>query len=119
LKRDSIPRQALLKARNRDVIVLSPDVESEIREVLTRPKFARHLTEEDRSTILTLLMDAAVRIEPALTVHDCRDAKDNKYLALAAAAGAGIIISSDKDLLVLDPWRGIRIVSPADFLAMV
>jgi putative PIN family toxin of toxin-antitoxin system len=93
-------------------------VECEIREVLARPKFARHLTDEDRSTIMLLLTEAAVWVEPTLTVHECRDAKDNKYLALAAAAGADIIMSSDNDLLVLDPWSGIRIVRPADFLAM-
>jgi len=44
--------------------------------------------------------------------------KDNKYLALAAAVGARVIIASDNDLLVLDPWRGIRIVRPVEFLEM-
>jgi putative PIN family toxin of toxin-antitoxin system len=34
-------------------------------------------------------------------VTDCRDAKDNKYLELALAAGVGVIVSSDDDLLVL------------------
>ena len=48
---------------------------------------------------------------------DCREAKDNKYLELALAAGAGIIVSSDEDLLVLDPWRGVRILLPAQYLA--
>jgi predicted nucleic acid-binding protein len=50
-------------------------------------------------------------------VSDCRDAKDDKYLELALAAGADMIVSSDEDLLVLHPWRGIPILSPADFLA--
>ena len=118
LKRNGIPRQALLKARNRDAIVLSTAVEGEIREVLACPKFPRHLTDKDRSTIMLLLTEAAVWVEPTLTVHKSRDAKDNKYLALAAAAGADIIMSSDNDLVVLDPWSGIRIVRPADFLAM-
>jgi predicted nucleic acid-binding protein len=26
------------------------------------------------------------------------------------------MVSSDDDLLVLDPWRGIRIVTPADYV---
>jgi predicted nucleic acid-binding protein len=43
--------------------------------------------------------------------------KDNKYLELALAAGAEIIVSSDDDLLVLHPWRGKRILRPADYLA--
>jgi predicted nucleic acid-binding protein len=28
-----------------------------------------------------------------------------------------VIVSSDQDLLVLDPWHGIRILTPAQFLA--
>lgn len=38
------------------------------------------------------------------------------YPALAGASGAAFIVSSDSGLLVLDPWRGIRIVTPAEFL---
>ena len=93
-------------------------MEAEIRNVLARRKFARALTDEDRTTILTLITDAAVWVEPTLKVNDCRDAKDNKYLELAATAGAEVIISSDEDLLVLDPWHGTRIVRPVEFLGM-
>ncbi len=46
----------------------------------------------------------------------CRDAKDDPILALSLAAGAEILVSSDRDLLVLHPWCGIRIVAPAEFL---
>jgi hypothetical protein len=49
-------------------------------------------------------------------VTDCRDPKDNKYLELSLAAGAETIVSSDDDLLVLDPWRGVRIMRPAEYL---
>ena len=51
-------------------------------------------------------------------VADCRDPKDDKYLELAFAAGAETIVSSDDDLLVLHPWRGVRILRPADYLAV-
>ena len=47
---------------------------------------------------------------------DCRDATDNKYLELGLASSAVAIISGDQDLLVLDPWRGIRILRPAAYL---
>ena len=48
---------------------------------------------------------------------DCRDPKDDKYLELALAAGADMIVSSDGDLLALHPWRGVRILRPAEYLA--
>jgi predicted nucleic acid-binding protein len=47
----------------------------------------------------------------------CRDTKDNKFVALALAAEADVLVSSDKDLLALHPWRGIRIATPAGFVA--
>jgi putative PIN family toxin of toxin-antitoxin system len=91
-------------------------IESEIRSVLARPRFANRLTAYDRDEILALIADLAVWIEPKLTVTDCRDKKDNIYLELAASVGADAIISSDGDLLELDPWRGVRILSPRAFL---
>ena len=45
----------------------------------------------------------------------CRDPLDNKFLALALASEADTLISSDEDLLVLHPWRGIPILTPAQF----
>ncbi|MBK9345836.1 MAG: hypothetical protein IPN06_05050 [Burkholderiales bacterium] len=42
--------------------------------------------------------------------------KDAKFLALARACSAAALISSDADLLVLSPWNGIPITTPAAFL---
>ena len=52
-----------------------------------------------------------------MRVADCRDPKDDKYLELALASGADTIVSSDKDLLVLHPWRDVRVLNPADYLS--
>ena len=46
----------------------------------------------------------------------CRDAKDDKFLDLAVNGNADYIITGDKDLLVLNPFRDIHITSPADFV---
>ena len=118
LKKDSTPEWALLLARSHATICLSLAVESEIHAVLQRPKFRKYITDADRGRILDILEAAALRFEPVERVTDCRDRKDNKYLELALAAGASIIVSSDEDLLVLDPWRGIRILTPADYVRL-
>jgi predicted nucleic acid-binding protein len=61
----------------------------------------------------------AERVEPSEFVRECRDPKDDKYLALAAAGRADVIVSSDlRHLLSMHPWRGIPILSPADFLTL-
>ncbi|MBU4198556.1 MAG: putative toxin-antitoxin system toxin component, PIN family [Kiritimatiellae bacterium] len=48
-------------------------------------------------------------------VADCRDPKDNMYLELANEARASCIITGDKDLLDLHPYRGIAILTPKQF----
>jgi uncharacterized protein len=117
LKPDSIPEQAVLRAEDVDVFALSAAADAEISEVLNRPKFARAIPAARRQHFLQLLRNEAVWFEPSTRITDCRDAKDNMYLELAFAAGAETIISSDDDLLILHPWRGVRILRPADYLA--
>lgn len=113
---DGPPRRALAAARTRGTIALSEAVYGEIAEVLSRRRFARALTDDRRREILELLSAAALWIEPKEEVRDCRDGKDNRYLELALAAGATAIVSGDEDLLVLNPWRGTRVLRPAKFL---
>ena len=84
--------------------------------MLARPKFRRAISDDRRRETLELLSAAATWFERVQEVVDCRDAKDNRYLELALAAGAAVIVSGDDDLLVLDPWRGVRILRPAAFL---
>ena len=118
LKADSVPERALLRAEEVDVFALSAAVDAEIAGVLGRPKFAFAIPLARRERVLEILRRAAVWFEPAVPVTDCRDPKDDKYLELALAAGAETIVSSDDDLLVLHPWRGVRILRPADYLAL-
>ena len=69
--------------------------------------------------MLFLLDTFGVYFAPSERVTDCRDPKDNMYLELALAAGAPMIVSSDSDLLVLHPWRSVRVLWPAHYLAEV
>ena len=48
--------------------------------------------------------------------HTVRYGIDCKFLALAMACNAGVLVSSDDDLLSLKNWHGTQIVSPAAFL---
>ncbi len=121
LKANSIPERALLRAVSPPSrLILSQAVEDEYREVIFRPKFDRFVSVERRQRILDIAVVASERIEPTEAVRDCRDPKDNKYLALAAAGVADVIVSSDaKHLLSMHPWRGIPILSPASYLALL
>jgi putative PIN family toxin of toxin-antitoxin system len=46
----------------------------------------------------------------------CRDEKDNKFLELAVSSNANIIVTGDLDLLVLNPFQAIEIVTPDIFI---
>jgi putative PIN family toxin of toxin-antitoxin system len=120
LKTDSIPERAFLRAVNEtNTLLLSREVEDEYREVIFRPKFDRYASVERRQRFLDIILVAAERIESPAAVRECRDPKDDKYLALAAAGKADVIVSSDvHDLVSMHPWRGISILSPASYLAL-
>jgi len=56
-------------------------------------------------------------IEPtALPQPVCRDKDDDWVLATALAGGAEILVSGDKDLLVLKEFQGVKILSPRQFV---
>ena len=117
LREDGVPERALLRAEEIDVFALSAEVDAEIASVLERPRFVAAVSAARRARILDVLRGGAVWFSPSERVADCRDTKDDKYLELALAAGAGAIVSGDADLLVLHPWRGVRILRPAEYLA--
>ena len=47
----------------------------------------------------------------------CREANDDKFLALLRVCEADVLVSSDDDLLVLNPWCRVPVLRPAEFLA--
>lgn len=101
LKTDSIPKRAFLRAVHQtNTLLLSQEVENEYREVIFRPNFDRYASIERRQRFLDIISVAAEMIEPTEIVRECVDPKDDKYLTLAAAGNANVIVSSDVRHLV-------------------
>ena len=92
---------------------------TEVKNVLGRPKFRGDVASERIALMLDLLVSRSLHLSPSAAVADCRDAKDNKYLELALEAGAWAIVSGDRDLLDLSPWRGIRVATPAEYVQLI
>ncbi len=114
-----VPDLAVRHALRTGRVAVSEAVMAEFLEVLYRPGLARLVNPALRADLLGQFHAAAAVVVPTVSVTDCRDSKDNKYLELALAAKAVTIVSSDDDLLVLHPWRGVRILLPAAYLAEV
>lgn len=109
-------RSVLLLALNEYQLVFSQATWDELASVLQREGFEKFMPLGAR---LRILSDLASRIELIPSHHlvtDCRDPKDNKFLSLALDAGATLLVTGDEDLKVLHPYRGLGIVSPAQFM---
>jgi putative PIN family toxin of toxin-antitoxin system len=110
------PGQAFYKALDEAEILLSEEVVREIKDVLSREKFDRYITWEEREQFLQLLIQETTLVEITEEIQECRDPKDNKFLELAVSGAVSHLITGDPDLLALDPFRGIRILTPKQFL---
>ena len=56
-------------------------------------------------------------VEVVRAVRACRDPDDDRFLEVAVNGDADVIVSGDRDLLVLHPFQKIAILTPADYLA--
>ena len=117
----SIPERALTLALGRSSLCVSTAAIGELETVLRRDHFNTYVDLDSRlSLIETIRADAQFTVVPQSILDEvrgsCRDRKDDFILALALVAKADVIVSSDDDLLILNPRRGIQIVSPVDFV---
>ncbi len=90
----------------------------EFEEVIKREKFGWDL--EHQNSILAITRDLFLivpddRILPVVF----NDPDDDVVLACAACAYADIIVSGDKHLLSLKEYRGVRILTPREFIEYV
>ena len=121
LRVGSVPHQALVQAFTTGEVCVSPSTLAELEKVLLRRKFDRYQPADVRKAFADILRRRAslfmVSEADELNVNPpCRDPKDNKFLALIQACDADALISSDDDLLALNPWQGIPLLTPAQFL---
>lgn len=89
----------------------------EFLKTIFKNKFDRYFKDDlaKRDFIISFI-SASTNIKIKYHIALCRDPKDNMYLELAISGNAGCIVTGDNDLLVLDPFRDIRIITPKEFL---
>ena len=113
----SVPGRAFAHVQLNGNLLFSESTFAELQSVLSRPKFARYLDAALRDRFLARCLDAGIPVEIIRTVRACRDPSDDKFLEVALNGSADLLVSGDADLLTLDPFEGIPIISPATFLA--
>ena len=100
-------------------VCASEELLNELQSTLSQDKFRSKL--QALSINLIDLMRGTrdlVEIYPisAINVPTLRDPNDNMILATAIAANADVIVTGDRDLLVLQEYEGITIVTAREFL---
>ncbi|MBW4465114.1 MAG: putative toxin-antitoxin system toxin component, PIN family [Pegethrix bostrychoides GSE-TBD4-15B] len=118
LAKEGKARRALDKAQQNGLLLMSLPVLAELEEVLTRPKFDKYLTVTERKLFLSGFVKTVQFVEIEETIKICRDPKDDKYLELAINGKATCLVSGDADLLVLNPFAGISILTVQVFLEL-
>ena len=113
------PLQVLQWVLENGVLILSDSTFDETATRLGLRKFDRYLSGERRNELLADLEAVAEWTAVSGALQVCRDPDDDKFLEAALAANADCIVTGDRDLLVLDPFEGVRIASAAVFLEAI
>lgn len=99
--------------------ISSEEILNELMDIFQKPKLQKRLNQLNFSaeevTIVAKRLMIFVTIE-AIIIPELRDPKDQMILATAITGNADVVISGDKDLLVLHPFANISILSPQEFL---
>jgi putative PIN family toxin of toxin-antitoxin system len=112
----SVPAQALRKGLREYMLWVSVETQQELLEVAQRDKFDRYVPLQTRMERVTdFLAKTRLCADVPFIETGCRDPKDSKFLTLAVAVGADILVSSDSDLLDLSPFQSVRVMKPAEF----
>ena len=114
------PHALLEQVRNGSIaLITSPALLAELADVIGRAKFDAILVRANTSreqALAQVRQLAEVVDPPPLPQPVCRDPDDDAVLALALAAKVDCIVSGDNDLLVLETFQGIAIITPAQAL---
>lgn len=96
-------------------LVSSPMMLEELADVLTRKQCSKRLAaiEQSSAQVLADYLQLVELVEPVAIPPTSRDPDDDAILACALAAHADLIVSGDADLLVLEQFQDIPIVTAA------
>lgn len=116
LRRESVPGRAFVHMVDHGTLLCSTATLEDLGEVVRRPKFDRYAAFEVRRRFVELVGKTGELIPVVRSIRACRDLREDKFLELAVAGKAGFIVTGDGDLLALDPFECIAIMTPARFL---
>lgn len=115
LSASSTPAAALEWVVTHDQLLASTETLLELMETLWSSKFDPYVTRNDREMLIQRLAPLVEIIEIVQTIQ-ARDSRDDKLLEVAVNGRASVLVTGDRDLLSLHPFRGVAILTPAVYL---
>ena len=97
-----------------DTLLLSKPILDELLSTLAR-KFSRDT--EALSQVAVMLTEMAELVKPKSTAQVFKDDPDNRILECAESGQADVIVTGDKEMLLLKQYQGIPLISLRDYLA--
>ena len=116
LSSSSKPARAVEQAISRDHLVATVETLKELIAKLLSPKFDRYVSRRQREELIDRLAPLIEIVDVVQVVRACRDPKDDKFLEAAVNGRADLLVTGDKDLLVLDPLMSVHIVTRDAYL---
>jgi putative PIN family toxin of toxin-antitoxin system len=112
------PYAVVKKALNQEIVVfISQDIINEIKRVLVRD-FSLSTKEINKIIDSFILFTHLVKPKEKINVV-IEDPSDNRIIECAITCNAKHIITQDKHLLKLKEFKGIKIITPKDFLDLI
>ena len=110
------PRKIIdLLIEERFTAIISPVLFAELQEVLKK-KFK--FSDEKLAQVEAEIDDIFQFVHPEVAVDIQKDKDDNRVLEAALDGRCDFIVTGDIELLNLKIFRGIRILTPSEFLAL-
>ena len=112
------PKKVINIAVSQFTILQSEATYQELATRISKKKFDKYLEKDDRLDFLSSLKNRSLFVDIWHETRVCSDLDDNKFLELAVSGMAQYIITGDKELLILNTYQGIPIITPAEFLVI-
>jgi len=96
-------------------LILSDQLILEVKEVTSRPKFRKYFKSEKVEELLVFMGIMGTNYPIRKIPQICRDPKDNFLLGLISESDADYLVTGDKDLLSLNPFKNTKILEPVEF----
>ena len=113
------PRRVIDAVRRENgELLFSDETFDELQTRIWRSKFDGYLSRESRAIYLAQLKTVSAWVSISGAKMGCRDPDDDMLLEAALMGNADCLVTGDRDILEMHPFRNIPILTPATFLNM-